>query len=485
MTAATLAEDGPLDLQEAYRRSNESVTEELDVRLELLAGAVPEGLRGVLVRNGPGRMECHGQPYGHPFDGDGHLNRFAFDDAGIGYRNRYVRTREFLAEESARRILYRNFGTNIPGGLTKNLLRMRFKNAANTSVLWHGGRLHALWEGGVPHRIDPVTLDTLARDDLGGALRNDLSFVDRLLTPELPFSAHPRRDPVTGELFNFGVASGRTPSLMLYRLDPGGACSLRERMPLPALGFMHDFVLTPRYRVFFFTPSAFDLGRTLLGLSPPVDTLHSLDGPTTILLLPRRGTQARVLTAPSCFIFHFAGGFEDGDRVIVDAMRMDRYPDLGHTRRTGHPGGGMRPLLTRFVLDPRAGTVEERRLGDYPGELPMTDLARTTQPHRYVWAIARPPEQREPISTGLVKVDCERAASTFRDFAPLLTGEPIFVARPGGAAEDDGWLLSMCYDPVHHAGELLVLDASDLRTLCRARMPHPTPLGFHGTWIPA
>lgn len=75
--------------------------------------------------------------------------------------------------------MFRNFGTNIPGGFHKNLLRMRFKNAANTSVVMHAGRLHALWEGGLPHRIDPTSLDTLARDDLGGALRNDRSLLKR------------------------------------------------------------------------------------------------------------------------------------------------------------------------------------------------------------------------------------------------------------------------------------------------------------------
>ncbi len=122
---------GPLDLGEVYRRSCESITDEVEGLLEVVEGALPAGLRGVLFRNGPGRLEVHGQRYGHPFDGDGHLNRFAFTERGVVYRNRYVRTREFLEEEAARKILYRNFGTNIPGGFHKNLLRMRFKNAAS------------------------------------------------------------------------------------------------------------------------------------------------------------------------------------------------------------------------------------------------------------------------------------------------------------------------------------------------------------------
>jgi all-trans-8'-apo-beta-carotenal 15,15'-oxygenase len=477
----------PLDLEEVYRRSLEAVTDEVDVPLTIREGAVPADLRGVLFRNGPGRAELYGQPYGHPFDGDGHLNRFEFSDAGIRYRNRYVRTREFLEEEAARKILYRNFGTNIPGGFHKNLLRMRFKNAANTSVVMHAGRLHALWEGGVPHRLDPVTLETLARDDLGGALRNDASLIERLMKPELPYSAHPKLDPATGELFNFGVASGRYPTLMLYQLGPEGVCVRRDRLVMPMASFVHDFTLTADHRVFFLTPTAFDFPRMLLGLASPVDSLRSLPEPTQILVLPRRGTQVRSFTARPCFIFHFTNAFDDGPHIVVDAARMDHMPQSGAAAKllAGSASEFPRAYLTRYILDTRDGSVEERPLTEHGGELGTINPAYWTRPHRYSWSIEVPRQRKAPYSTGILKVDAETRSAQVRDFAPNLTGEPIFVARPGATAEDDGWLLSMCYDAEAHTGELLVLDAADLRTICRARMPHHSPLGFHGTWVPA
>ena len=398
-----------------------------------------------------------------------------------------MRTREFLAEESARKILFRNFGTNIPGGFHKNLLRMRFKNAANTSVVMHGGRLHALWEGGLPHRIDPRTLDTLARDDLGGALRNDRSLLERWMTPELPYSAHPRLDPATGDLYNFGVVAGREPALMLYRQDPRGACVQRERLVLPAMGFMHDFTLTANHRIFFLTPTAFDLPQFLLGLHPPADTLRSRPGPTQILVLPRRGTQVRGFHADPCFIFHFTNAFEDGHHLVIDAARMDRFPSADIINRAiQRPAEqSLKPRLTRFILDTHSGRIEQRQLTEYSGELATINPAHWTRPHRYSWSIASPLERRAPFGTGILKVDAETQSSTFRDFDPNLTGEPIFVPRPDSRAEDDGWLLSMGYDAEHHTGELLVLDAADLHTVCRLRMPHHSPLGFHGTWIPA
>jgi all-trans-8'-apo-beta-carotenal 15,15'-oxygenase len=478
--------EAPLDLAEVHLRSNEAVVDEVDTTLAIVEGALPGGLRGVLYRNGPGRMELYGQRYGHPFDGDGHINRFEFTGLGVGYRNRYVRTREFLEEESARKILYRSFGTNIPGGLHKNLLRMRFKNAANTSVVMHAGRLHALWEGGLPHRLDPVTLDTLARDDLDGMLRNDRSLLDRLMTPELPYSAHPRLDPVTGDLYNFGVVAGREPALMLYQLGPTGACVRRERLVLPAMAFTHDFTLTANHRVFFLTPTAFDLPGFVLGLRPPAHTLRARPGPTEILVLPRRGTKVRSFTARPCFVHHFTNAFEDGPHIVVEAARMDRLPPAGLADDSprGRPEDRPNPRLTRFILDTRSDRVEEVQLTAHDGELATINPARWTRAHRYSWSVGSP-LHGAPHSTGLLKVDAETRSSLFRDFDPHLVGEPIFAPRPCPTAEDDGWLLSMGYDPELHTGELFVLDAADLRTVCRARMPHHSPLGFHGTWVPA
>lgn len=485
--AAAYTLDAPFDLREVYLRSLTAVTEECDGLLPIVEGALPEQLRGTLIRSGPGRLEAYGQRYNHLFDGDGHLHRFGFTDRGLAHRNRYVRTREFIEEEAARKILYRSFGTNIPGGLTRNLLRTRFKNAANTSVLWHAGRLHALWEGGWPHRIDPLTLDTLARDDLGGMLRGD-SLADRILRgTELPYAAHPRQDPTSGDLFNFGVVGGPTPTLHLYRQAPNGACLQHERTSLPAMGFIHDFTLTARYRVFFFTPATLDVRRSLLGLAAPAETLRPRTEATQILLFPRRGTQPRVITAPPCFAYHFANAYDDGDHVIVDAARMDSVPTAETISRMlhGQSFDYPPPYLTRYTIDVHRGRVDERRLTDHAGDLPTINPARSAQPHRYIWSIARPLGRTQPYSTGLMKVDTAGPTTTFRDFGQNLTGEPIYVPRPGAAAEDDGWLLAMGYDAAHHTGELLVLDAADLRTIARARMPIPTPLGFHGAWIPA
>lgn len=147
--------------------------------------------------------------FGHWFDGDGMLHGVTFTDDGIWYRNRYVRTPKYLAETAAGKIVYRSFGHNAPGGVLKNVGRLP-ANAANTSLIWHGGRLLALWEGGRPWQVDPVTLETIGEFNYGGKL----GITD-------PFSAHGKVDPKTGYYYNHGLGVGaRGPQINIYRISP-------------------------------------------------------------------------------------------------------------------------------------------------------------------------------------------------------------------------------------------------------------------------
>ena len=63
--------------------------------------------------------------------------------------------------------------------------------------------------------------------------------------------------------------------------------------------------------------------------------------------------------------------------------------------------------------------------------------------------------------------------------------EPVFVRRPGSAAEDDGWLIAFVYNLRDDSSALVVLNAGDLsgEPAATIRLPARVPLGFHGNWI--
>ena len=438
--------------------------------LRVLEGAVPADLRGVLLRNGPGRQSRGGVRYGHPFDGDGFVQRLAFSDDGVSYRARFVRTREYEAEEAVDRVLYRGFGTQKPGGITANLLRLRFKNAANTSVVHHGGVTLALWEGGQPHAIDPETLATLGRYDYAGALRTP--WPDRVLAPERPFSAHPKRCPRTGELFNFGTAYGRTNQLLVYTIDPSGHANVRA-VPLQGLPFVHDMVCTDHWLGFMLPAAGFDVPRTLLGLKSPVRSLTLRDAPGCLLLVPRDGAPAVSIEVSAGFVFHWAHAYERGGQLVVEGVKYGAFPALDDIVGTMASAGAPDLLATavRFVVDPVARTVREEVLHDHPVELPTV---RGHGPDRVVFATAAPVGRRQPYLSGLARHDAR--GLTFRDWFPDLPGEPLVCGD---------WLVTQVWRATTATTEVWVLDPEDLRVVSRLGLPRPVPLALHGTWIPS
>ena len=85
----------------------------------------------------------------------------------------------------------------------------------------------------------------------------------------------------------------------------------------------------------------------------------------------------------------------------------------------------------------------------------------------------------------IVKLDVATGEHRSWDERLCFPGEPVFVAAPGGRAEDDGVLLSVVLDAARGTSFLLVLDARTLSERARASVPHHIPFGFHGIHVAA
>ena len=155
-----------------------------------LEGTIPPELEGTLFRNGPGLLDTHGHPVKHPFDGDGMISSIALRDGQAYFRNRFVRTAGYVAEQQAQKPLYRGvFGTQKPGGPLANLFDLKLKNIANTHIVYWADKLLALWEAAEPHRLDPSTLETLGLDYLNGLPPVDPSPPTLASTPDTTASS--------------------------------------------------------------------------------------------------------------------------------------------------------------------------------------------------------------------------------------------------------------------------------------------------------
>ncbi len=474
-----------MKILEDYFNFNSLVDDEYESFPLEVKGTVPKRLNGTLFRNGNGRHMHYGVKYQHLFDGDGMVSKYSIHDGIILYSNKHIKTAEFLKEEDAGKFLYRGFGTNKPGGLLKNLLDMRFKNAANTSIAFHAGRLLALWEGGLPHLIDPKTLRTEGRFDYAGMLINKFGRIDKLITPELPFSAHPKFDPDTGVLHNFGTAPGITNRLIRYEIKNDGKASIAGVTKLKKLFFTHDFVLTESgYKIFFLTPVNFNLFRAFSGLDTPVGSMEAnKDLPIKILVIDKQGNEIELETSFG-FIFHFINGYEMDDQIIIDGLMLPDWPSAEGMKKflNGEAEETIQSKPTRYVLDLTSRSVTKQNLASYYFEFPEINKNKSGKPYRYAWGIASPiNNHKNPLLDGLLKLDHYNRLPVYRELPHSLLGEPIHVSSAHN--EDDGTILIPVFDGKHKSTEIHGYKSKNLEWLFSAQLPHNIPLGFHGCWV--
>src|SRR5687768_6888226 len=113
-----------------------------------IRGEIPSFVRGTLYQNGPARFERNGVICDHWLDGDGMVSALRFEDRGVFFSNRFVRTTRWTSEEEAGRPFFRRFGTRLAGGqLHRGVV---LESAANVSVVPFDGGLLACGEQGLP-----------------------------------------------------------------------------------------------------------------------------------------------------------------------------------------------------------------------------------------------------------------------------------------------------------------------------------------------
>ena len=471
---------------EDWRKGYQSLTQEYDYWIDEIEGEIPSELSGTLFRNGPGLLDVKGQPFHHPFDGDGMICAFSFGEGRVHFRNRFVRTQAFLEEGQAGKILYRGvFGTMKPGGWLANAFDLRLKNIANTHVIYWGGKLLALWEAAEPHRLDPATLETIGLD-----------YLDGVLPPGGAFAAHPRFDPAcemddgAACLVNFSIKPGLSTAITLYEFAPSGQILRQHTHAVPGFAFMHDFAITPNYCVFFQAPMTFNPLPYLLGLKGAGQCLKPhLDQPTQVIVIPRNGRDPiQRIPVTAGFVFHHANAFEQDGLLYVDSVCYGGFPSIDADEDYREvrferldPG-----QLWRFKLDLETQTVERELLEARCCEFPVLHPQHVGRPYRYVYlGAADCPTGNAPLQ-GVIKLDLQTGERQLWSAAPRgFAGEPIFVPRPGGQTEDDGWLLLLTFNAEIERSELVILNAQDLsEPLAKLRLKHHVPYGLHGSFTP-
>ena len=235
--------------------------------------------------------------------------------------------------------------------------------AANTNVIGHAGRTFAIVEAGArPYELTDE-LDTIGPCDFGGTLAGG-------------YTAHPKRDPLTGELYAVSYFFGWGDEVEVTVLDAQARVRSARRVTMGGPVSVHDTAITQRYVVLLDLPVTFSMEAVAAGALFPYRWQEGYRA--RVGLLPRDGDATDVVwhDVDPCYVFHPMNAFDVARRRRGRARR--RAAPLHVPDPAARPGRGVahaRAVASRrarrrsqggAARRPRPGVPARRRAAGRP-----------------------------------------------------------------------------------------------------------------------
>jgi all-trans-8'-apo-beta-carotenal 15,15'-oxygenase len=533
---------GPTVLPEvdfkSYANGYKTVFAELPfAECQASVGSIPSDLKGSYFRCGPAMFSAGSIPppktsiiqprdgppvpdgqnpkrmVQHPFEADGGMLGITFPGDGTATaRFRYVRTVAFTNERRKGQRLYRGmdstrelgfaigeglgndfhnplFRHHLQPGLNKNR-----KNTSNTRAIYWGKRLLSLWEGGQPYKLDGLALSTEGRSKLGGVLEEQDPFGSKMVI-----------DPVKNRALMYSVVQDAMSSQVTvfefndkFRLVEEGEVDSEGKVTvdLPGLALLSDMAVTTNYALF--VQPSLSTGMQYLFVKEPGKIVTVEKAPATLHLVPRVGSGRQPMSLEIPFDgtiegnLEFCNSYEDGNKIIFDAIRSDGRKKSAQSTTGQWPWIGSKKdyvekvsdrSLWRYEVDLQSKTVTKIKLSDiqcYFGSVAPSD---STLKHDHIYmAIGGQGAEISPPQ-GVARFDCSsKTLDAWMPDAHEFCGEPMFAPKSDPSSKDDGYVLSVVFDGKAESSDLVVFEASNIAAgpVCRIPLGLAIPHGLHG-----
>ncbi|XP_057727990.1 carotenoid 9,10(9',10')-cleavage dioxygenase 1-like [Arachis stenosperma] len=463
-----------------------------------VTGYLPDCLNGEFVRVGPNPKFAPVAGY-HWFDGDGMIHGLRIKDGKATYVSRFVRTSRLKQEEYFGGAKFMKIGDlkGLLGLLMVNIQMLRYKlkvlddsyghGTANTALIYHHGNLLALHEGDKPYAIkvfEDGDLQTLGLMDYDKRLDHS-------------FTAHPKVDPFTGEMFTFGYS--QTPPYVTYRvISKDGFMHDAVPITISEPVMMHDFAITENYAIFMDLPLYFrpkDMVKEKKLIFQYDSTKKARFG-----VLPRYAKdeqQIRWFELPNCFIFHNANAWEEEDEVVLITCRLEDV-DLEGGGAVKETIGSLTNQLYEMRFNMKSGQASQKKLSEPTVDFPRVNESYTGRKQRYVYGTILSSMAK---ITGIVKFDLHsepESGKTKLEVGGNVEGiyalgpgrfgsEAIYVPRVLGTPceEDDGYLIFYVHDENTKNSYAHVIDAKTMSSdpVAIVELPARVPYGFHAFFV--
>lgn len=422
---------------------------------------------------------------------DGYVSSFRIRNGRVSYRGKFVRTERFGRNLAAGEQLYGYYRNPLTDSESiRDAQRPNLRTVANTAPLVHAGRLYALKEDGLPHEIDPVTLETRTVWNGGGSWKSQT------------FSAHPKLDPLSGELVCFGYeATGlATDDLYIATLDAAGRVHEEVSVKVPYVSVIHDMAITHRHVIIPFGGYVTSRERLEQG---KIHWGWDSRKPSMIGVIPRGGSakDMRWFEGPERCMMHTFNAHSVGNKVILYAPFYDSnfFPFFPPVDGSAFNPAKARSFIRKITLDldKRSNKWEEEILWPMQvGDLGKVDPRVLSLETRYLYTLfnddQRPAGEPRPgvpprltNSYGRFDIQSGKVERYFAGSTHALQ-ECTFIPRKSGQ-EGDGYLVGVATNYAENRSELVIVDAQRMEEgdIARVILPFRISQQVHGAWAGA
>ena len=441
-------------------------------------GRLPSWLQGVLLRTGPALFDLGPDRLTHWFDGLAKLHRLQFGPGGVTFSSRLLTSDALQGYRRRGRLDSQEFATRprlkgLPRALNW-LAGPRLTDNGNVNVL---ALPDASWLA-----LTETTRPLRVRDDLStsGHLRCRDGIRGQLTT------AHPLRDPNSGEVVNLVIRLGLRSCYQVTSWDPGTQRRrLLAHLPVREPAYQHSFALTARFVVLLESPLRVHPMTLRFSERAYIDAYRwRTDEPATAWILDRdSGTVVQRHDLDPCFHFHIVNAWDEDECVLVDLPLYDDARIIDGLRLAALRRGDPLPpsRLNRLTLPLNGRTARREQLAGETVDLPGLHPRRVGQRHGVAFlAASRGGQFLDAILRWQEGIGVTHHWAVEGGFP----GEALFVPRPaqagGSERADDGVVLTMVLEPGRDRSWLAILDGRDLQELSRVYLPDVVPFSFHG-----
>lgn len=485
-----------------------------------VSGTIPTWLNGALVKNAGGAFETSKRNVTSAFDGIPKLFKFAVADGRVMYQERFLQTGYYQYVENKDNFPKVPLMTtpdppfsafSLPNGTAGDITNIQVWRMAGDD------KMLALTDSTLVTSFDLESLETTGTLPVDDAVAEGLAQLA---------ASHPQCDPSAAEpcsfILNFasvllgaGGIIGQH-ELTVYRMGLDKVRRPFGSHTIDYAPYIHSFAVTKSKMILVAYPTEFSLMCVSMFKALTECMTCPADRMATIMVFDlastEKSTKPVVIQAPNHMVMHHVNAYEeDSGDIVYQVSAHDECDPLFHGP-TGQHGvltvmkdptardlvahwGKLRTFRIAMSSTPSVSYVDtvlrDQEGFVYDFDFPYINDNYAATKHRFVWAItpyAQNSTRYEDWAVTKVDLEAEGAVNTKVWFKEgHFPCEPVFVARPGGATEDDGVLLLPVTDGVQERGYLLILDAISMAELATATLSAGEHLPYtqHGKWFDA